>query len=55
MTIAHTFTNLAYHAIFSTKDRRPSIKEDFRDRLFGYIEGILDRRDIEYDDRFVFG
>ena len=43
--MAHTFTNLSYHAIFSTKDRRPLIKEDFRDRLFGYIGGILDQRD----------
>ena len=43
--MAHTFTNLSYHAIFSTKDPRPSIRDAFRDRLFGYIGGILDQRD----------
>lgn len=52
--MAHILTNLVYHVIFSTKGRRHLIGDAFRDRLFGYIEGILDRRDIEYDDRLVF-
>ena len=43
--MAHTLTNLTYHTIFSTKDRRPLIRDAFRDRLFGYIGGILDQRD----------
>ncbi len=55
MTMSHAYANLAYHAIFSTKDRRPSIEEDFRDRLLGYIGGILDRHDLVCDDRFANG
>ncbi len=43
--MAHTYTNLTYHVIFSTKDRRPLIRDAFRDRLFGYIGGILDQHD----------
>ncbi len=43
--MAHTHTNLTYHVIFSTKDRRPLIGDAFRDRPFGYMGGILDQRD----------
>ena len=39
--IAHTFTNLLTHIIFSTKDREPFISDAIRDRLFGYMGGIL--------------
>ena len=55
MTMPHTFTNLVYRVIFSTKHRRLMIHDAFRDRLLGYIAGILDRPDIEYDDRFANG
>ena len=43
--MSHTLTNLVYHAIFSTKDRRPLIVDASRDRLYGYIGGILDHHD----------
>lgn len=36
-----TFTNLLYHIVFSTKDRRPLITPEFRDRLYEYIGGIV--------------
>ena len=36
-----SYTSLAYHAIFSTKYRHPSIGEDFRKRLHEYIGGII--------------
>lgn len=39
--MAHTFTNLAYHAIFGTKDRQPLIRGVYRDRVYAYIGGIL--------------
>ena len=36
-------------------DRRPSIEEDFRDRLLGDFGGSLDRHDLVCDDRFANG
>jgi REP element-mobilizing transposase RayT len=36
-----SFTCLHYHIVFSTKDRRPLIGDDIRERLHGYIGGIL--------------
>ncbi|HEX8422315.1 MAG TPA: IS200/IS605 family transposase [Pyrinomonadaceae bacterium] len=39
--MAHTFTNLLTHAIFSTKDRAPLIDGELKARLFPYIIGIL--------------
>ena len=39
--MAHTFTNLLVHAIFSTKDRRPFINADLNPRLFAYMGGVL--------------
>lgn len=32
---------LLYHAVFSTKDRRPWLDSDIRDRVFQYIGGII--------------
>ena len=39
--MAHTFTNLLYHVIFSTKDRLPQIDDELHPRLFGYLGGIV--------------
>jgi putative transposase len=36
-----THISLYYHFIFSTKERRPTIKEDWEGRLHGYLGGIL--------------
>ena len=36
-----SFTCLHYHIVFSTKDRRPTIAEDIRERIYKYIAGIL--------------
>jgi REP element-mobilizing transposase RayT len=36
-----TYTNLLYHIIFSTKDRRPFIHPDFAKELHPYIGGII--------------
>ncbi len=40
-TMAQTFTDLDYHVIFSTHERRPFITPDIRGRLYDYIGGIL--------------
>jgi putative transposase len=36
-----TFLSLHYHVVFSTKDRLPFIKADWRDRLHGYLGGTV--------------
>jgi putative transposase len=39
--MAHTFTRLLTHIIFSTKDRRPFLDADLKSRLFPYLGGII--------------
>jgi REP element-mobilizing transposase RayT len=39
--MAHTYCNLLFHAIFSTKDRTAAISPDIRDDLLAYIGGIV--------------
>lgn len=39
--MAHTYTNLLTHIIFSTKDRAPLIDADLRPKLFSYMGGII--------------
>jgi len=39
--VADSYTNLLYHIIFSTKDRRPLITDILQPRLFDYIGGTI--------------
>jgi len=39
--MAHTYTNLLTHIIFSTKNREPTINDEIRSRLFPYMGGVL--------------
>jgi REP element-mobilizing transposase RayT len=39
--MAHTFTHLRYHVVFSTKNRSPFLDAELRDRLFPYLGGIV--------------
>ncbi len=39
--MAHTFTNLLYHLVFSTKGRVPQIDAELQPRLFPYMGGIV--------------
>ena len=39
--MADSYTNLLYHIIFSTKDRRPLITDILQPRLFDYIGGTI--------------
>jgi REP element-mobilizing transposase RayT len=39
-----TYTQICYHIVFSTKERRPTLKEDRRPDLFRYIWGVLKNR-----------
>ena len=36
-----SYTNLLYHLVFSTKDRRPLITPDYEGRLYDYIGGTV--------------
>jgi len=36
-----TFTNLLYHIVFSTKNRRPYISTELRNDLYSYTGGII--------------
>jgi len=39
--MAHTFTNLLTHIVFSTKDRMATLEPELKARLFPYMGGIL--------------
>jgi putative transposase len=39
--MAHTFTNLLLHLIFSTKNREPVLDPEVKPRLFPYLGGII--------------
>jgi putative transposase len=39
--LSHTSGNILLHLIFSTHERRPLIKPEFRDDLFAYLGGII--------------
>lgn len=39
--MAHTFTNLLIHVVFSTKDRRPFIDAKLKPALQAYMGGII--------------
>ena len=39
--MSDSYTNLLYHIIFSTKDRRPLITDAYQSRLYDYIGGMI--------------
>ena len=39
--MAHTYTDLLFHVIFSTKDRAPMLDAELKSRLFPYVGGII--------------
>jgi putative transposase len=39
--MSQSFTNLIYHIVFSTKERRPLITSAYEPRLYEYIGGII--------------
>jgi putative transposase len=44
--MAHTFSRLHIHIIFSTKDRRKMIPKDLQPRLWAYLAGICKNHDM---------
>ena len=51
--MAHTFTNLLTHIIFSTKHREPTLQPDLKRRLFPYLGGIF--RELDANPLLVNG
>ncbi len=39
--MSSSYTNLIYHVVFSTKDRRPLLTDDCQARLYEYIGGAI--------------
>ena len=39
--MSDSYTNLLYHIIFSTKDRRPLLTDAYQSRLYDYIGGTV--------------
>ena len=39
--MAHTFSRLLYHIVFSTRNRRPDLRSDLRRELLSYLHGVL--------------
>ena len=39
--MSDSYTNLLYHIVFSTKDRRPIIASEYESRLYDYIGGTI--------------
>ena len=39
--VTHSYVNLLYHVVFSTKDREPLIVEARQPRLYEYVGGIV--------------
>jgi REP element-mobilizing transposase RayT len=39
--MAHTYTNILIHALFSTKDRQPWLKAEIREEIFCYLGGAV--------------
>src|SRR5690349_5176343 len=38
--MSHTYYSLLVHCVFSTKERRPSIPPDLKNKLWPYVAGI---------------
>ena len=51
--MAHTFTNLLSHIVFSTKNREPWLTAEIKPRLFSYLGGIF--REMECKALLVNG
>lgn len=38
--MSHTYTSSLFHCVFSSKERRPTIRPDFQEDLWAYLGGI---------------
>jgi len=68
--MAHTYTNLLTHIIFSTKDRKPTLERDLKQTVLDYIANqeehhrrvsfkeeliaFLKKHEITYDEKYLW-
>ena len=45
--MSNTFSNLLFHTVFSTKERRRLLSKGFRSHLFRYISGKADKNNFK--------
>lgn len=43
----NTYSNLLFHVVFSTKERRKLLSKELRSRLFRYVSGIADKNNFK--------
>ena len=41
--MAHSYTNLLFHAVFGTRGGQPWLGPDVTERLYAYLAGVIDR------------
>lgn len=42
-----TYTQILYHVVFATKDRRPVLSDSRREDLFRYVSGVIKNNDCQ--------
>jgi hypothetical protein len=47
--MAHTYTNLIFHIVFSTQGHLPIMKPEFRQELFAYLGSLLKEKGWKTD------
>ncbi|MBI4993248.1 MAG: transposase [Candidatus Magasanikbacteria bacterium] len=52
--MSNTFSNLLFHAVFSTKERTKLLSRELRNRLFPYISGIANKSDFKILAVYLF-
>ena len=52
--MAGTYTNLLYHLVFSTKNREGYITPTIEEELYKYVGELLDKHEIDYDERYIW-
>ena len=50
--MGHSYTNLLYHIVFSTKDHRPFIGPTIAERLYGYLGGGIRGGGVRVGEQF---
>src|SRR5438445_12893123 len=45
--MAHTYSSILLHTVWSTKSRLPLITSDLKHRLYGYIRDIAEDQDVK--------
>ncbi len=50
--MSHSYSSNRIHVIFSTKERKKSLSDDFQPKLWAYMAGIAHNQGFDIDDRW---